>query len=353
MSVRELKCPNCGGSMQFDPRQGQVRCDYCDSEFEAASLEEYAQILEQSYEDHMDWAQQETERATEQATVFTCPACGGEIITDDVRAATRCPYCDSPAVMTSRVSGIFRPDCILPFSVTKEQAIEAYRNFCRKKPLLPSVYTKRATMENITGIYAPFWIFDCDSEIAADYKATRVSHWSDSKFNYTKTDFYYIYRRGNMRFSAVPVDGSSKLDNAYTESIEPFDLSRAVPFNTAYLTGFAADKYDEDAAQAEKRANARIKASGENAARGTVTGYATVLTQHSSVSLSHTKATYALLPIWILNTRYKGKIYTFAMNGQTGKFVGKLPSSAAKGAAWFGGITAALTALFFGLSFFL
>ena len=134
LSVREFKCPHCGGIMHFSPEDGKVTCEYCESEFSAADLEQYAAVLEEKVEDRMDWAQPDESHTAQESTIYTCPACGGEIITDDVQAATRCPYCDTPAVMTSRVSGVFEPDMIIPFSVTKEQAQQAYRDFCRKKP---------------------------------------------------------------------------------------------------------------------------------------------------------------------------------------------------------------------------
>ncbi len=347
MSVREFKCPHCGGIMHFSPEDGKVTCEYCESEFSAADLEQYAAVLEEKVQDKMDWVQPDESHTARESTIYTCPACGGEIITDDVQAATRCPYCDTPAVMTSRVSGVFEPDMIIPFSVTKEQAQQAYRDFCRKKPLLPSLFTKQARIESITGIYVPFWLFDCDSNVTAEYRATRVTHWSDRRFDYTKTDHYHIFRRGDMQFRAVPVDGSKKLDNAYTESIEPFDCAKAVPFQMGYLTGFLADKYDENAQTAQQRANERIRQSALDAARETVHGYATLVPEQSGVQLSNTKASYALLPVWLLNTKFNGKIYTFAMNGQTGRFVGELPSSAAKGAGLFFGLTATITAVLY------
>lgn len=133
------------------------------------------------------------------------------------------------------------------------------------------------------------------------------------------------------------------------ESIEPFDFSDAVDFQTAYLSGYFADRYDVTEEQSIDRANERIKNSTESAFRATVTGgYTSVLTESRQVNLHNSKAKYALYPVWLLNTTWQGKKYTFAMNGQTGKFVGDLPSSGGKMAAIAAGLSAAWGAAIFG-----
>lgn len=346
MAIREIKCPNCGGYMHFSPDEGNVKCEFCDSVFTADVLENYAEIITEECNDEQEYTFFDDKYIKENATVYTCSSCGGEIITDDVRFASRCPYCDSPVLMTSRVEGVLRPEYIIPFKITKEQAQEAYKNFCRHRPLLPKMFLSENRIDSITGLYAPFWLFDCDCGISARFKATRTHSWSTADFDYTRTDHFCIYRAGDMSFSAVPVDGSSKLDNKFSEAVEPYDISKAVSFNSAYLLGFVADKYDENSEHASKRAFDRVKHSAEAAAYRTVSGYGTVINEHSGVHIRSSKSHYALLPIWLLNTSYKNKIYSFAMNGQTGKIVGELPISVGKGVGLFAGLTALLTVLF-------
>ena len=116
------------------------------------------------------------------------------------------------------------------------------------------------------------------------------------------------------------------------ESIEPFDFQEAVDFQTAYLAGYLADKYDVSEQESVQRANARIKASTEDSFRETIHGYESVLVENSNIRLLGGKAKYALYPVWILNTSWRGKNYTFAMNGQTGRMVGDLPVD--KNALW-------------------
>ena len=151
----------------------------------------------------------------------------------------------------------------------------------------------------------------------------------------------------------MPVDGSTKMDDALMESIEPYDFTGAVDFQTAYLAGFLADKYDVDSEQSIERANERIKKSTENAFASTVQSYSTVIPESTSIRLQNGKAKYALYPVWLLNTTWNGKRYTFAMNGQTGKFVGDLPLDKGAYKKWLFGLTGLIGAAVFAVSYLL
>jgi len=197
----------------------------------------------------------------------------------------------------------------------------------------------------------PVWLFDADADAQVEYEATKVRTWSDSDYDYTETRHYAVLRGGTLGFADVPVDGSTKMDDTLMESIEPFDISGAVPFQAAYLPGYLADKYDVDADASIGRANERIKQSTEDAFRSTVVGYTSVTTVDSSVRLENGRARYALYPVWMLNTQWNGQKFTFAINGQTGKIAGDLPMD--KGAFWkyLLGVTGAVTALAFAISY--
>ena len=153
-----------------------------------------------------------------------------------------------------------------------------------------------------------------------------------------------VIREGSLGFDNVPVDGSTKMDDALMESIEPFNFAEAVDFRTAYLSGYLADRYDVSSEDSKPRANERIKRSTENAFASTVTGYSTVTPESSSVRFNHGRVKYAFYPVWLLNTTWKGKKYYFAMNGQTGRFVGDLPVDWGAYWKWFGIWTAIFAA---------
>ena len=340
--LHEYKCPCCGGAIEFSSNLQKIKCPYCDSEFEMEALKEFDEILGEEAEsaDDMNW---ETQAGTQWAEgendnlrIYVCNSCGGEIIGSDTTAATECPYCNNPVIMMGQFKGDLKPDYVIPFKLSKEDAKESLKKHMKGKILLPKSFKSENRINEIKGIYVPFWLFDTDASARIRYRGTRVRFWSDSRYNYTKTSHYSIIRGGTLGFERVPVDGSSKMADNLMESIEPFNFSEAVDFQTAYLSGYLADKYDVDAQASIARANDRIRNSTEEIFRATVQGFSSVTTEHSAIQFYNGCAKYALYPVWILNSTYKDKNYTFAMNGQTGKFVGDLPMDKKAFWKWWG-----------------
>lgn len=154
-----------------------------------------------------------------------------------------------------------------------------------------------------------------------------------------------------MQFQRVPVDGSRKMPDDFMESLEPFDFSKAVDFQTAYLAGYLADKYDVDSKESIGRANERIRTSAQGAFDATVKGYTTVSREAGSIRLQDGKVKYALFPVWLLSTTWNGQNYLFAMNGQNGKMTGDLPLDKAAYVRWLSGLTGIIGAVLYLLSY--
>lgn len=346
--VLEYKCPCCNAGLVFGSNTQQLTCEYCGNTFDIDTVKAFNDSGEQNTEEFQwddqpkqEWAEEERQAMH----AFQCPACGGEILTDENTAATFCPYCDNPTIMPSRLSGGLKPDAVLPFQTSKEDAKAAFLRLCKGKPLLPKGFTAEQRLEKITGIYVPFWLYDCSADYTSSYKATRIHTWSDSQYNYTKTDHFLLRRGAEANFQGIPMDGSSKMDDTFMESIEPYDYGQLIDFDMAYLTGFLADKYDVPSENGEARIRQRVDNAVEDELQSSLIGYATVIPTSRQLQIRHSKARYALLPVWILNTQYRGKIYTFAMNGQTGKMTGSFPICPKRTAGWFAGICAGVTLL--------
>lgn len=355
--IIEYKCPACGGKLEFNSGAQKMKCPFCESEFDVDSLKEHDNALESSQPDDMKWDNDAggdwKDGEAEGMRVYTCKSCGGEIITDATTAASKCPYCDNPVVMSGNFSGELKPDYVIPFKYDKEAAKKSLNEHISGRKLLPKVFKDQNHIDEIKGVYVPVWLFDADAEGKMLYKGEKIRRWSDEKFSYTERKFYSVQREGVISFELVPVDGSTKMADDLMESIEPFDFSGAVEFQTAYLSGYLADKYDVSAEDSIERANERIRTTTQQIFDGTVSGYDMVNRESSSIKLNNAKAKYALYPVWLLNTTWNGNKYTFAMNGQTGKFVGDLPVDSGAAAKWFFGIAAAVTAVCFGISMLL
>lgn len=350
--LMEYKCPCCMGKIEFDSASQQMKCPYCGSEFDLQTLQSYDEVLNDTPEDTaMEWEAEAgaewQQGETEGLRVYQCQSCGGEVVADETTAASKCPYCDNPVIMTGQFSGDLKPDVVIPFKLDKEAAKAALLKHMEKKPLLPKLFKDQNHIDEIKGVYVPVWLFDASVDAHIRYKAEKRRTWSDQNFRYTETSHFSITRSGSLSFSNVPVDGSKKMDDTMMESLEPYDFKQAVPFQTAYLSGYLADKYDVDAKASIDRANKRIRQSTLDEFRKTVQGYDSVSVEHNSIRLHEGRTQYALYPVWLLNTSWNGQTYTFAMNGQSGKFVGNLPSDKKKAALIFAAVTVAATVVSF------
>ncbi len=364
--ITNYQCPACTGPLHFDPVTGKLTCDYCGSSYTVAEIEALYAEKDEAAAQSAQAAQAAAEPAPEGSPwseaeaaglkVYNCPSCGAELICDQTTAASSCPYCGNPTIVPGELSGALRPDWVIPFKLTKEQAIEKLKAHYRKKPLLPKLFSRQNHLEEIKGVYAPFWLYDGQAEGSASFRTTKVRHWTEGKYDVTETSYYDCYRSGSLAFSRIPVDSSTKMPDEHMDAIEPFDYSELKPFSTSYLPGFLADKYDVDAVTAEERARKRAEQSTLSALESTVTGYNSVSVQGTDLHYRRTALHYALLPVWLLSTRWNDKVYLFSVNGQTGKLVGDLPVSKGRLCAWlFGiwGVVAAVVLVLQGLRYML
>jgi len=329
------KCPNCSAPLSFLPGHDKVSCEYCGNEFSVQTVKEMfaqeeARAVQARAEQESTWATDAAGgewQADEAAALrsFTCSSCGAEIVADENTMATECCYCGNPTMIPQRFSGMMKPDYVIPFKKNKKEAVAALKKFYEGKILLPDAFVKNNRVESIQPMYVPFWLFDSDVSGSASYRAENVRTYETDDERITETDVYSCFRSGDMHFDRVPVDGSNKMDNVYMESVEPFNYRDMVAFEAGYLTGYLADKYDVDAADSVPRADERVRGSVSCTLQNTVTGYDSVTEQELHVVKDKSEVSYALMPVWILTTRYENKPYTFMMNGQTGKIVGSLP----------------------------
>lgn len=355
-TLQEYKCPACGGSINYDSTVGRPKCPYCDTEFDIDTLAEYTSSVDGDGSDvgfeansNGEWHDGETDGLCS----YVCSSCGGELITDANTVATVCPFCGNAVVLAKRISSSRRPGLVIPFKLDKKAAKEALERHMRGKRLLPREFRDKNRIEQIKGIYVPFWLFDANIDAHLRYRATDVRTWSDDDYDYTETKYYSVIRGGRIGFAGVPVDGSSKIADELMESLEPFELSEAVDFHTAYLAGYLADKYDVSSEECSGRAEERIHRSTRAAFASTVNGYSTVEYEGGSICASSSRVSYALFPVWLLVTKYKDKNYTFAMNGQTGRFVGNLPVDRAAAVRWFAGLSVGIGVALYGIAWVL
>lgn len=347
-NVNNYKCPACGGGINFNPTSGNVNCEYCDSKFsieeieklygtpetKAETSEQTPNIQTEGFDSNVDW---NTENLTEDwgedsenMKEYSCPSCGATILCEKTTGATSCPYCDNPTIIEKQFSGALKPNYIIPFKLQKKNAIEALKSFYKGKKLLPDEFSAQNHLEEIKGVYVPFWFFNGNANGTATFETTTErSHRSGNKETITTRHFECI-RDGNLDFKMVPVDASEKMPNDLMDSIEPFNYSELKDFSTAYLPGFLADKFDVTVEQSYDRANKRCAATFVKELRKSVKGYDSVRLASKNINFKQGAVYYGLIPVYLLYTKWNNEKYLFAVNGQTGKVVGSLPASPKK-----------------------
>ena len=312
------RCPSCGAPIFFNPTLGIFKCDYCDSEFSLKQMQKHNNASSIKHNE-------EVNTNDDVYYNYTCKDCGASIVADENTSATFCLYCGNAAILKSKLAGKFQPKKIILFKKEKEYAITCFKNLSKGRPLMPKSFNNEKNIEKITGIYIPFWLFDVNVKGEVEAKATKISTWVVGNRHFTKTDIYKLIRGVDFNYDKVPVDGSSRFDNDIMNSIEPFDYKELIEYNHAYLSGFFSEKYDVISDKAVDDALTRSYQSVMNDINADMNNYGAVKIVDNGLSTKTISNEYVLLPVWMVNVKYNNKYYTFAMNGQTGEFLGNIP----------------------------
>ena len=358
--VTEFKCPACTAPLHFSEETGRLECDYCGSSFSVEEMEsrsaEKEQQAAEAFEkaaaeakaDAKDWdgpdAQDSWGKEGTNLKTYSCPSCGAELICDEATAATSCPYCGNNAIIPGQFRGALKPELVIPFQIGKDEAVKALKAHYKGKPFLPKSFSDENHIQEIKGIYVPFWLFDGQAEADVSFAATRSTVMVTGRERITTTRHFDVRRAGTVSFEKIPVDASKKMPDDYMDSLEPFRYDAMVPFSTAYLPGFFADIPDVSIEECSLRAELRATDTAVESMSRQVSGYETCIPTRKDAQLRRGKVRCALLPVWLLSTQWEGQNFLFAMNGQTGKMVSDLPVAKKRYWDWCGGLTAGITA---------
>jgi len=339
-------CPNCGAGLIFDAQKGKFACEFCLSDFEKQDLEASGNA------DKVREREAQDREFCEQMRAYFCPSCGAEVMADGETVADFCYFCHNPVVLADKLSGVFRPDRIIPFKFGKQQAIEKFLKYAKSHRYVPRDYFCAEQVDKITGIYYPFWVTDADSSAALTAEGTRIRTWIVGNIKYTETTRLEFEREGEIHFEDIVTSALSTEDKEMLEGILPYPSESLEEFSAPYLTGFVAKKRDVERESLSEEIRERMEGYADRLLRGTIDGEMGRTRPRLNIHQSHWE--YALMPVWVLTYRDKeGQIYKYAMNGYTGKVYGELPVSKAKLAATFAAIMAAVAAVIFAVGWVL
>ena len=314
MQASAYKCPACGRGISFDPESGKFVCEFCNNVYTAEQIENDENKKDVDYS---------------QFSEYVCPNCGAQVVMDATDAAGFCYFCDSPVVMNSRLTGEFKPDGIIPFKISKEFAQQKFDEMKKKKKFLPKGFGDDKKNSSLKGIYMPYRLIDSLSDGTMTAQSKDVNVWTDGETEYTETITYRHFRQGEVKSLGISQFALKGEDKKLMSNVCPYTRDSIIPFSTSYLSGFFAEKNDISEEEMKPEVEGKIKGLVRSQLSSTIP-HSITITESFDVNIKNEDWKYVLLPIWVSTYKHEGKIYTYAMNGETGKICGELPVSKQK-----------------------
>lgn len=324
MPVIEYKCPNCGSGMVFDSETGMLSCHSCGRK---DNIEQFSDPLAKNI------------FSEDEVMEYHCNSCGAVIMTEAETTATVCSFCGSAVVLGDRLTGTLAPAKVIPFSISKEEAMNAFKKWCRNGRLTPNGFMTADRVKGITGVYVPFWLYELHNNVEVHGHGTKVSSFRRGDYQITETQHFDVYRKLRLNYVNLPIDAAEKMNDELMDRLEPFPYDQLKSFKTPYLAGYIAEKYSYNDEELFPRAKEKINEYIQSSIQSATAGYTTMSFTDKQIDTKLQQADYVLLPVWVVHYDYNKKDHMFAMNAQTGKVVGKPPISKAKVTAWFAGIS--------------
>lgn len=337
------KCPNCGGDLVWNAESQLFLCSWCSSDFPEEDIRAGVEDIIES-----EQYKELQEKFAEDTLVYICESCGAEIICEKNTAATYCCFCHNPVALKGRLSGNYRPEMIIPFKLSKRQALSIFKANCMKKWFLPFDFLSNHQLEKMTGLYVPFWLADCevDANLMADASETVTKKYNSESV--TETHYYTLDRAAKMTYMGIPADGSKQISDKLMDAIEPYDYRMLRGFDMSYLSGYYCDKFDVEKYEVIPRIKERISVGAIDALERDILRFETRTIKRKSARMYGMKWHYVMMPVWFISYKHNGQLYNIAINGQTGRVAGNFPFSALKiiGAGLFIAIATGLVAYF-------
>ncbi len=338
-TVDTFGCVECGADLKFKPGTTALTCEYCGAKNEIP----VSDIEIQELDFHEYFKKGAKEQETIEVNLVKCDTCGAESSLESNITSSSCPYCATPLIVSNaHAENIIQPKSLLPFKLTKKEAIEAFKTWINKLWFAPNALKKAVlSFDHFKGVYLPFWTFD--SKTTTQYTGQKGVHYYVSE-NYTttedgksvtktrqvqKTRWHYAAGQVTHAFDDVLVPASESLPKKQVKELEPWDLPNLVPFDKKYLSGFITEKYQVNLESGFNRARVDMEDSITGLIRrdigGDVQRIHTRSTQFEDVTFKH-----ILLPAYVSAYKFKEKLYRFMVNARTGEVQGERPWSVIK-----------------------
>lgn len=331
--LQSYSCKNCGAELFWNPKTNSLKCEFCDNEYQPSDFQDNTLNKNQKNEELQAEYTMAGQDLADGMVVYACKNCGGEVVTSKTTMATSCAFCGEAISITSKSAGNFRPEILIPFSINKKDAQKKYKDYVSSSFLTPKEFKEANKIEKMQGLYVPYWLHSMDTAVDSVMECEVVTSRRSGDDKIETHKVYHVYVDADGRYTNVPTDASKKLDDKLMDSLEPFRYEKLNQFNPAFMAGFYSEQPDTTKEETLPRAQERVRSSMQEKITATVntTGnYNNKKFISFNQRYGNIRCNYAMLPIWLLNVKHKDKNYTFSINGDTGKAVGKLPMSISK-----------------------
>ena len=332
MTVYSYKCPNCGASLKYNPEEEKLSCEYCSSSFTKEEIDLYLLNNPDKIEKTVEEVEKEELNSNEKEDFennvihgYTCNNCGAEVVTDDTTLTTFCYYCHSPVVIVERGLGSFKPDYIIPFKISENEAKENFLKWAKSKRYVPKSFYSSSQLSKITGMYLPYWSVEADYDVEIRGKGYNDEIKVAGDYEIKTTNEYDIDTTGNITIDDVSELAYSKVERNKMDSITPYNFKEKEDFKFYYLNGFFSEIYDIEREDITPIIDGRLEDYKNGLLNNITSKYQRVKLSNNKIEEVNRKWNYVLLPTWMLTYKYNDEMYVFTMNGQTSKFYGDLP----------------------------
>ncbi|HAL18675.1 MAG TPA: hypothetical protein DCO86_03535 [Spirochaetaceae bacterium] len=343
--VNHYKCPLCGAPINYVPGTDVLSCDYCGTNVQVSSLTQASE--EKSFNWKSDSGSAKTDGQPERE--YVCKSCGASIESFEDSFTTACPYCGNNVVVSDETTGGSRPNLIIPFGLKADEIRQRISDYLKKLKLLPNGFSAAAKAGELKGIYVPFWLFECTADGSISLHAQKESSVTRSfriessstsapgarqgntrQETVRKISHYRLEREGRFEFSKLPVDASTHFDDEAMDVLEPYDYGKLIEFDTAYFTGYLAEKFNTSYENETSRGFAKVREGILDYFKNAESGYSSLTVEKDDMKIEIDNVQYAMLPVYALNFSFKGENHRIYANGQTGKVTADLPVDAGK-----------------------
>lgn len=321
LGLDKIKCSTCGASLVFSPDIGALKCEHCGNTVD---------ITDKTIAEEKDFFSVNEDEWSGEACAYKCDSCHAVTVFPQGEIAGNCPFCGASIVIAPHELTGVKPNAVIPFGITLNQAKDCYKRWIKKKLYAPRKLKKDFVADATNGIYVPCWTYDTTTSSTyigkfGEYYYVTVGSGKNRR-TVRRTRWYTVSGVYDDAFDDIVIESGDKISQKQLQSVMPFSTKNAVKYDSGYLAGFRAERYSQGVKECYERAKSVMDA---YIRRMIIARYHPDVVSYLNVSTTYSNITYKylLLPVWLCSFNYRGKSYGFMVNGETGKTKGKAPVS--------------------------